>query len=109
MKTFFKSSPILAFILITFALTFFFWFSPVLINLPKDLAFAGMIIGGCGPLLAGYIITVVNSGARFTIGSKSIFGIVFLGVAIVLFFRLYLSGNALDNVNGKIIGAYGCV
>ncbi|MCE2612120.1 CPBP family intramembrane metalloprotease [Flavobacteriaceae bacterium D16] len=114
MKTFFKSSPILAFILIAFAITFFFWFLPVMINLPKDIAFAGIIIGSCGPLLAGYVLTVLNSDARFAIGSKPIFVITLIGIGIVLFFRLFLTGNGMADINGKIpslgeVGLFGYV
>ena len=102
MKNLFKSRPILSFILITFSITFVFWFLPVIISLPKDIAFALMLIGGCGPLIAGYVITVFNSGVRFRIGSKSIFTLIILGALIVLFFRLLLTNNGLNDGNGGI-------
>ena len=102
MKKLFTTRPILSFILITFGITFLFWFMPVMVNLPKDVAFALMLIGGCGPLIAGHILTVVNSGAKFKMGSKSIFALIFLGALIVLGFRLFLTNNGLDDGNGGI-------
>ncbi len=100
MKTLFHSNPILSFILITFLITFSFWFLPVLIPLSKDVALGTMLIGGCGPLLAGYIITVVNSKAKFIIGSKPIFILIFFSASIVLVLRLYLTNKGLSDVNG---------
>ena len=52
-------------------------------------------------MLAGYIITVTNSGAKFKIGSKLIFILVFVGASIVLFLRLFLINQGLDDQNGK--------
>lgn len=97
MKTFFKTKPILSFILLTFAITYFFWFLPVIIILPKDIRFAILIFGGSGPLLAGYIIMVVNSGAKFKIGSKPIFIIIFIATSIVFLLRLYFINKGLDD------------
>ncbi len=102
MKTFLKSRPILSFILITFAITFFFWFLPVMIELPKDIGLATMLLGGCGPLIAGYILTLINSGARIRIGSKPVFLAIFIGAVIVLVFRLLLVDNGLNDGSGKI-------
>ncbi len=102
MKTLFSSKPILSFILLTFLITFTFWLLPVFIALPKDLSLGTIIIGGCGPLIAGYIISSVNSGEKFKIKSKPIFFIVFISAFIVLLLRLYFVNNGLSDVNGKI-------
>lgn len=102
MKTLFHTNPILSFILITFLITFSFWFLPVLVPLSKDVALGTMLIGGCGPLLAGYIITVVNSRAKFIIGSKPIFILIFIGASIVLVLRLYLINDGLSDANGYL-------
>lgn len=102
MKTLFSSKPILSFILLTFLITFFFWFLPVIFTLPKDVSLGLMLIGGTGPLLAGYIITVVNSKAKFTIDSKPIFILIFISASVVLILRLYLINKGLSDANGYI-------
>lgn len=102
MKALFSSKPILSFILITFLITFSFWFLPVLVPLSKDVALGTMLIGGTGPLLAGYIITVVNSKAKFTIDSKPIFILIFISASVVLILRLYLITKGLSDVNGYL-------
>lgn len=102
MKELFKFKPILSFALLTFAITFAFWFLPVIISIPKDIGFAIFLVGGCGPLIAGYVITVINSDEKFKIKSKPIFLAVFIGAAIVLYFRISLIGNGLSDINGKI-------
>lgn len=102
MKELFKSKPILSFILITFVITFSFWFLPVMLSISKDLGFAFFLIGMCGPLIGGYVITVINSEEKFKIKSRPIFFSVFIGSAIVLFLRMYFAGNGLSDVNGKI-------
>lgn len=102
MKQLFKSKPILSFTLLTFSITFTFWFLPVIVSLPKDVGFAAILIGGCGPLISGYLITLINSEERIKIKSKSIFFTVFIVAALVLFLRLYFVNNGLSNVNGRI-------
>lgn len=102
MKEQFKSKPILGFILLTFAITFAFWFLPVILLIPKDLGFASFLIGCCGPLTAGYVITVINSDEKFQIKSKPIFLAVFIGAAMFLFLRIYFVDKGMGDVNGKI-------
>lgn len=90
MKQLFKSKPVLSFILLTFGITFTFWFLPVIVSLPKDIGFAAILIGGCGPLISGYLITLINSGEKVKINSKPIFTTVFIIAALVLFFDCIL-------------------
>lgn len=82
--------------------------------MPKDIRFAILIMGGSGPLLAAYIITVVNSGAKFKIGSKLIFIFIFLVTSIVFLLRIYFINKGLDDRNGFIpqlneLSPIGCV
>ena len=102
MKSLFKSRPSLSFVLLTFLITFFFWFLPVWMELPEDVALALMLLGGCGPLLAGYLITVVNSGSSIRISSWPLFILIFISVFIVLALRLYLIEYGMDDGNGKM-------
>ena len=51
------------------------------------------LIGGCGPLISAYIITVVRSRAKFRIVSKPIFFLVFLCLWIVGLLLLNFKGN----------------
>ncbi|OZV70536.1 CPBP family intramembrane glutamic endopeptidase [Winogradskyella aurantia] len=102
MKELFTSKPILSFILVTFGITFAFWFLPVIVSLPKDIGFAMILIGSCGPLIAGYLITVISSREKIKVNSKPIFISVIIVVALVLFLRIYFVNNGLSDVNGKI-------
>ncbi|QES89220.1 CPBP family intramembrane glutamic endopeptidase [Rhizosphaericola mali] len=102
MKNIITKNPIISYLIICFLITYFFWFLPVLINLPKDVTFAYSLIGTCGPLLAGYFITLIRSNQKITISSKTIFLIAFLGTAITLGLRIYYTGKGLPDANGKI-------
>jgi len=102
MKKLLTSRPILSYLLLTFAITYFFWFLPVLLPLPKDIALGVLLIGGCGPMLAGYGIMVARSGAGLRLGSVSIFTLIFLVSALTIFLRIYFTGAGLPDVNGKI-------
>lgn len=102
MKELFKSKPILSFILLTFGITFTFWFLPVIVSLSKDIGFAMILLGSCGPLIAGYLITVINSAEKIKINSKPIFFTIFIVVALVLFLRMYFVNNGLSDINGKV-------
>lgn len=102
MKSVFHLHPILSFILLTFAITFSAWFLPVLTDAPNDIAFALLLLGGCGPMIAGYTITVVRSSARVRIHSWWMFLVVFFGVSIVLGLRMYAAGIGMDTMNGRI-------
>ena len=104
MKSFLVSRPILSFILITFAITFSFWFAPVLFELPPDIDLGLLILGGCGPLIAGYVLTLLQSGAKIKLGSKTLFALVFLGAGLVLFLRLAFEAEIGQSRNGLIPG-----
>ena len=102
MKQLFKSKPKVSFVLLTFGITFSFWFLPVIISLPKDIGFATILIGGCGPLIAGYLLTLINSKEKIKIVSKPIFIIVFIVGFVVLLMRLYFINKGLNDANGKM-------
>lgn len=102
MKKLLETKPILSFILLTFAITFTFWFLPVILTIPKDIGFATLLIGVCGPLVAGYFITVINSDEKFIIKSKTIFFTVFIAASLILFLRIFFVNNGMSDVNGII-------
>jgi len=104
LKKLFKFKPIISFILLTFIITFFFWFLPVMIAIPKDIGFASILIGSCGPLIAAYIITVINSDEKFTIKSKPIFLAIFIAASILLFLRISFAGKGISDLNGEVNG-----
>jgi membrane protease YdiL (CAAX protease family) len=106
MQALLKTKPILSFIALTFGITFAFWFLPVIVSLPKDIGFAMILFGACGPLIAGYLITIINSGEKIKIDSKPIFFTVFIVVALVLFLRLYFVNNGWHDVNGNVPALY---
>ena len=92
MQALFKNRPVLSYLLITFFITYLFWFLPVLIEIPRDIGFSLNLIGGCGPLIAAFLITASNSKATIKVHSKSIFAIVFILAFVVLILRL----NSVD-------------
>lgn len=102
MKKLFSSNPILSFILITFTISFFFWFLPVIFNLSKDIGLGTFLLGLSGPLISAYIITTVNSKAKFRIHSIPIFILVFSLAYTVLLLRIYFTDNGLSDMNGKM-------
>ena len=88
MEAFFKKRPVLSYLLLTFSITYLLWFLPVLFDFGKDIALALSLIGGCGPLLAGYLIATSNSNTRIKVDSKPIFIVIFLIAFGVLLWRL---------------------
>ncbi|WP_165764760.1 type II CAAX endopeptidase family protein [Winogradskyella aurantia] len=70
--------------------------------MPKDIGFAMILIGLCGPLIAGYLITIINSVEKIKIDSKPIFFTVFIVTALVLFLRLYFVNNGWHDINGNV-------
>lgn len=102
MKQTFDSYPVLSFLGLTFAITFLTWFSPLFLDLPTDISFALMLIGGCGPLIAGYTITVIRSQTHFRISSWPVFLAIFFGSLVVLWVRLYLIDHGMSDGNGNM-------
>jgi len=97
MKSFFKSRPVLSYLLITFFVTYLFWFFPVIVDVPRDIAIGLSLVGGCGPLLAAYLITVSNSNAKIKIHSLPIFAVIFFAASAVLLWRLSSVDMNLEN------------
>lgn len=102
MKTLLQSNPILSFIFLTFLITFTLWFLPLIITIPKDIQFVSVILGGCGPLVAGYLLMLNKSKEKVRIHSTKIFLIVFVLVTAVMLIRLYFADNGMTNINDKI-------
>lgn len=103
MKAFILKSPIISFLLITFSITFSMWFLPVWIQVSQDVAMTAMLVGGCGPMLAAYVITAMRSNAKIRIHSKLIFAVVFLLITVVLYFRLYFLNEGIPDGNGFFV------
>ena len=84
LKAFFKDSPSISFLVIAFSITFGMWFLPVFVNMPIDVKYGTIMLGSCGPLLSGLIITAVKSETRIRIHSIPIFVGIFILCTIVL-------------------------
>ncbi len=93
MRSLLKSRPILSFISVTFIFTFSLWFLPVFISMPLDIKFALIVLGSCGPLIAGLLITAINSDEKIRIHSKPIFISVFVITTAVLLLLFLLQSN----------------
>jgi membrane protease YdiL (CAAX protease family) len=102
MKQLILKNPTLSFVFITFTITFVCWFIPVWINMPRDIAFALMLTGGCGPLIAGYSIMLLRSNASISIPSWPLFLIFFVSSIVLLCLRLYFVDSGMSSANGFI-------
>ena len=100
MNKFFNSNRVTSYLLITFLFTFSIWFIPLFFKVTKDVKYALILLGICGPMIAGYVLTVINSGAKFRVHSKSIFCGIFILVASVLTLQLFL--DSLGNEPNRI-------
>ncbi|WP_297093751.1 CPBP family intramembrane glutamic endopeptidase [uncultured Draconibacterium sp.] len=68
--------------------------------IPKDIKFGLFLLGGCGPLVAGYLMQIINSNAKLNIGLNRIFLIVATVSTIVIIFRLYLIKFGMPDTGG---------
>lgn len=73
MKQFTTSKPIISYLLIAYLITFSFWFAPTVFNVDLDVRFGLFAIGGCGPLIAAYLVMLIQSERKIEIPSIKIF------------------------------------
>ncbi|CAN5232961.1 hypothetical protein BH23BAC2_BH23BAC2_26370 [soil metagenome] len=73
MKSLIKNNPIISYLLITFVISWSFWFAPMIISVPKDIRLGIILIGGFGPAIAAFILLHICSGIKVKIKSKSLF------------------------------------
>lgn len=78
MKKIIQSNPIISYLLIAYLITFSFWFAPSVFNVALDIKFGLFIVGGCGPLLAAYLVMLVQSERKIEIPSLKLFLFFFL-------------------------------
>lgn len=90
MEAFFKNRPVLAYLLLTFFITYLFWFLPAIFEFDRDVALGLSLVGGCGPMLASFLILNSNSKSSIKVYSLPIFAIIFLAAFIVLLLRLWI-------------------
>ena len=83
MKRLIKSNPITSYLIITFIITWSFWFTPMIISLPKDINLGIILIGGFGPAISAFILLHICSGTRIKIELKSLFWL-FSFIAILI-------------------------
>jgi len=113
MKKSIKSNPILAYLLLTFIISWLFWVIPMISNLPNDIYFGIILVGGFGPAISGFILLHIQSGKKIKIASKSLFWLFTFLFALLLFVTHYLVNNEapLNNFwfNLKDIGLFATV
>ncbi|WP_435622723.1 CPBP family glutamic-type intramembrane protease [Flagellimonas sp.] len=97
MEAFFNKRPVVSYLLLTFFITYFFWFLPAIFDFDKDVALGLSLIGGCGPLLAGYLIAVSNSKTTIKVHSIPIFVFIFLLAFLVIVLRLWIENPESEN------------
>ena len=96
MKKIIKSNPIISYLIITFLITWSFWFTPMIISLPKDINLGIILIGGFGPAIAAFILLHICSGIRIKIELKSLFWLFsFIAILIISLATLFVKiGNS---------------
>lgn len=77
MKRFITSKPIISYLLIAYLITFSFWFAPNIFEVTTDIRFGLFTIGGCGPLIAAYLVMLIQSERKIEIPSFKIFFLFF--------------------------------
>ena len=88
MKSLITSNPIISYLILTFIITWSFWFVPMIISLPKDINLGIILIGGFGPAIAAFILLHINSGIKIKIESKPLFWL-FSVIAMVIISLAY--------------------
>jgi len=102
MKQFVTSKPILSYILIAYLYTFLLWFSPMVFDLAPDIKFSIYLLGGCGPLISAYLITLIKSDRKFEIPSVKLFLLFFILTLLILCLLLYSLELGNSDRNGFI-------
>ncbi len=93
MKNLIKHYLIPSYLLLTFTISWLFWVAPMIIDLPKDIYFGIILVGGFGPAISGFILLNLQSGRKIEIASKSLFWIFSLLFGILLIVTHYLVNN----------------
>lgn len=89
MKQFITSKPIVSYLLATYLITFSLWFAPSVFNVTLDVRFGLFIVGGCGPLIAAYFVTLVQSNRKVEIPSLKVFLFFFILSLSTICFLMY--------------------
>ncbi len=61
-----------------------------------------LMLGGCGPMLSGYLVTLVRSNDRLRIPSPFLFGLIFMVSLAVVWLRLSIVDGGRHNMNGVL-------
>ena len=93
MKSLIRSKPIISYLVTTFTISWLFWFTPMIINLPDDIYLSIILVGGFGPAISGLILLHIQSGKKIAIASKSLFWIFSFVFGLLLFVTHYLVNN----------------
>lgn len=102
MKQVITSKPIFSYILITYLFTFSMWFAPMVFDFAGDIKFSIYLLGGCGPLISGYIITLIKTDGKFEIPSMKLFVLFFVLALLILCLLMYSLELGNSNRNGFI-------
>lgn len=93
MKSIIRSNPTISYLIITFTISWLFWFTPLIVNLPNDIYFGIILVGGFGPAISGLILLYVQSGKKIAIASKPLFWIFSFLFGLLLIVTHYLVNN----------------
>lgn len=100
MEKLIKSYPILSYLILTFIITWFCWWLPLIYKFPKDIFFGINFVGGLGPPIAAFILIHIISDVKIKINSKKLFWSFFILCVLILIWRFYLIEKGGSNWNG---------
>lgn len=101
MKSLIRSNPIISYLIITFLITWLFWFTPMIISLPKDIILGIILIGGFGPAIAAFILLHFHSGIKIKIESKSLFWIFSVIAILIISLAFFFVKNGNSDAWGR--------
>ena len=100
MKKWIKSYPILSYLILTFTITWTFWWIPLFYEFSNDLSFGIFLIGGLGPPIAAFILIHIISDVKIKINSTRLFWSFFILCIFILVWKFYTVEKGVNDWNG---------
>ncbi len=100
MKNLIKSHPISSYLILTFSISWFCWFFPMVFSLSKDMFFGIVLVGLLAPPIVAFILLHSISVRKIKIDSKEIFWLYFILTVGLLFWKFSIVENGGNDFNG---------
>ncbi|HTO14470.1 MAG TPA: CPBP family intramembrane glutamic endopeptidase [Edaphocola sp.] len=100
MKKLVKTFPILSYLVLTFTITWTFWWIPLFYELSNDITSGVFFIGGLGPPIAAFILIHIISDVKIRINSIKLFWGFFILCVSILIWKYYTVEKGGADWNG---------